>query len=304
MTVRWRAPVRKPLLAFQTPKPVPPDPRAYETFRVVSPFGNRVDPLDPKGERTVFHGGLDIGNFRQGDDIVAAADGIVEAVGFLKEPYSLSTSRWPSGNYGGWMVVVRHADGYKSIYAHMQPDSSPLKPGQRVEAGALLGKVGASGSAAGAPHLHFGIQRNGTDVDPWPLVTASEDDVPTFGAGELKYAAGSPTFVIVEDANFRADPTTALPPLGLLAKGTTFRAAFAVTGQSVGGNDQWYETRKWASGRFRLGYIHSSAAARVAQPEPPAPADCSAQDAKLQEAGQRFAAIEAAASAGRTGVQS
>ncbi len=56
------------------------------------------------------------------------------------------------GNY----VVLRHAWGDYSLYAHLQPGSSPLAIGQRVSAGDPIGRLGSSGSST-EPHLHFQI---------------------------------------------------------------------------------------------------------------------------------------------------
>lgn len=60
----------------------------------------------------------------------------------------------PAGNY----VRVEHADGTHAAYLHLQRGSVQVKPGQRVEAGSLLGKSGNTGRSTG-PHLHFVVQQ-------------------------------------------------------------------------------------------------------------------------------------------------
>lgn len=177
MSIAWYRPTALPIDPFGTPD------RGYQTFRVTSPFGERDDPLNPG--RTVFHGGLDIGNARLGDDVVAVADGRVEAVGPLKLPWSQPSTQWPSGNYGGLMVVIAHSGTHVSLYAHLRVITVHVD--QRVQAGDKIGEVGDTGSAQGHGHLHFGISNhNATEIkqrggllpnawciDPWPKIEAA-----------------------------------------------------------------------------------------------------------------------------------
>jgi hypothetical protein len=50
--------------------------------------------------------------------------------------------------------VVLRMDGTFAFYAHLAPGSVPVKPGDGVRAGAVLGRVGHTGNST-APHLHF-----------------------------------------------------------------------------------------------------------------------------------------------------
>ncbi|MEM9303482.1 MAG: M23 family metallopeptidase [Pseudomonadota bacterium] len=56
-------------------------------------------------------------------------------------------------------VRILHADGTMALYAHLELESVAVRPGQRVEAGELLGLSGNTGLSSG-PHLHFVVQRN------------------------------------------------------------------------------------------------------------------------------------------------
>ncbi len=87
--------------------------------------------------------GVDIGA-RSGAPIYAAADGKIIVS---------RTSGW-NGGYGNY-VVIKHANGTQTLYAHMSKNVSAL--GSMVEKGELIGYVGASGNATG-PHLHFEVR--------------------------------------------------------------------------------------------------------------------------------------------------
>jgi hypothetical protein len=108
------------------------------------PIGDR---FGPRGNR--FHAGIDI-LAATGSPVAAAAGGRVTYAGWLA---------------GGWgkLVVVAHADGVRTMYAHLS--SIAVRLGQRVGTGDRLGAVGATGDATG-PHLHFEVRLGGAAVDP------------------------------------------------------------------------------------------------------------------------------------------
>ncbi|OQR62428.1 peptidase [Streptomyces maremycinicus] len=66
----------------------------------------------------------------------------------------------------GYQVIVRHADGRYSQYAHLSAIS--VRDGQSVSGGQRIGRSGSTGNSTG-PHLHFEVRTGpgfGTDVDP------------------------------------------------------------------------------------------------------------------------------------------
>lgn len=70
------------------------------------------------------------------------------------------------GGSFGYQVVIRHADGRYTQYAHLSAIS--VKSGQSVLGGQRIGRSGSTGNSTG-PHLHFEVRTGpgfGTDVDP------------------------------------------------------------------------------------------------------------------------------------------
>ncbi|MEX2210390.1 MAG: M23 family metallopeptidase [Gaiellaceae bacterium] len=97
------------------------------------------------------HEGVDFGRLRR-LGIIAAAGGRVLRVGY-------------QAGYDGYgkIVVVAHANGYRTLYAHLS--SVAVRPGQRVWAGRRLGIAGCTGHCTGT-HLHFEVRHWGRAINP------------------------------------------------------------------------------------------------------------------------------------------
>lgn len=104
-------------------------------------------PLSSYIETQGIHGynGVDLAA-PVGTPIMASADGEV----------IVAKSGGYNGGYGSY-VVIQHANGSQTLYAHMSRVSTYI--GEQVGRGSVIGAVGNTGKSTGA-HLHFEI-RNG-----------------------------------------------------------------------------------------------------------------------------------------------
>ena len=111
-----------------------------EEIEISSPYGER-------GRK--FHQGVDL-RAHMGTPVVAASAGEVVYVGSKIIGY-------------GRMVVLKHPDGYYTVYAHHSKNR--VKIHEKVAAGQVIAFSGKSGHASG-PHLHFELRRGAQSIDP------------------------------------------------------------------------------------------------------------------------------------------
>jgi len=69
--------------------------------------------------------------------------------------------------FSGNTVVIDHGLGVYTLYAHLE--SISVQEGDVVEAGAAMGRVGATGNVTG-PHLHWGLTVNEARANPLDIV--------------------------------------------------------------------------------------------------------------------------------------
>jgi len=124
---------------------LPVDPQ----FCIRSMYGNRRSYNG--SDFIYFHTGVDYGVCSETHpfDIYAPAGGIVVFAG----------SKTVRGN----ATIIDHGWGVYSGFWHQ--DEIYVSEGERVEAGQLIGKIGATGRVTG-PHLHWEVWVNGVQVNP------------------------------------------------------------------------------------------------------------------------------------------
>jgi murein DD-endopeptidase MepM/ murein hydrolase activator NlpD len=112
---------------------------------VNSEYGMRQSPW---AQGTEFHSGIDIRS-QHGTPVRAPAAGSVTVAGTYQE-YGIT-------------VILDHGQDIKSLYGHLSRLN--VKPGERVERGAIVGWSGNTGRSTGA-HLHYEILVKGHAVNP------------------------------------------------------------------------------------------------------------------------------------------
>lgn len=121
--------------------------------RISSRFGYRVPPFPGASSN---HDGVDLAA-GSGSPIIAFGPGTVTMAGW-------------NGGYGNY-ISIDHGGGLISFYGHCL--ELYVSKGATVKAGQKIAAVGTTGSSSGC-HLHFGIHKNGSGVDPLGYVKDSD----------------------------------------------------------------------------------------------------------------------------------
>lgn len=118
-----------------------------EGARLSSVFGRRTHPIYGNVR---MHTGVDFAA-AQGTPVYATAPGSIGYIG------------WRDGY--GRIVEIMHGSDTVTRYAHLSAIPDGLAEGQRVDAGSLIGNVGATGTATGS-NLHYEVLVDGRPTDP------------------------------------------------------------------------------------------------------------------------------------------
>jgi hypothetical protein len=147
--------------------------------------------VDGKGRSSIPAGSGDKEDYFAWDSEIrsVAGGGVTEVVdGNPDMDVGMADEEHPGGNY----VVIKHAEGWYSFYAHMRTSSTAVTEGETVQKGQLIGRLGNSGHTS-EPHLHIQF------MDRWTgggeilsLYEAQGIPMPFWGVSVKHKGAGEP----------------------------------------------------------------------------------------------------------------
>lgn len=109
-------------------------------------FGQNIHPIT---QQWYIHKGLDFSTWRQGDPVIATANGQVVTVAY-DDSFGLN-------------VIIKHKHGIYTRYAHL--GTTRVKKGDMVAQRQIIGTIGNTGITTG-PHLHYEVHIGSDVVDP------------------------------------------------------------------------------------------------------------------------------------------
>lgn len=183
-------PVRKPARPLHRshtgPRPKAPPKAAPAPPVENGPPAGVPSPAQTAGEGAVFpvlgphsfgdaanrFGAGRVGHIHEGQDVLAS-EGLAVVAPLAG---TVITAAYQAGG-AGWYAAEHTVDGLDFFYAHCQAGSLAVSPGEAVQAGQAICKVGQTGDATG-PHLHFEVwvggwqAASGQPIDPLPYLEA------------------------------------------------------------------------------------------------------------------------------------
>jgi murein DD-endopeptidase MepM/ murein hydrolase activator NlpD len=124
---------------------------AFDSMKITSKFGRRINPTNDSIRTYSSHQGVDIKSVL-GAKVKSTMSGRVK--------YAKKTgNKYAYGNY----IVIINPLGFETLYAHL--NNIYVKEGQYVTKRQIIGTVGRTGNATG-PNLHYEVHQAGELKDP------------------------------------------------------------------------------------------------------------------------------------------
>jgi murein DD-endopeptidase MepM/ murein hydrolase activator NlpD len=120
----------------------------------------------------------------------------------------------------GTAVMIDHADGHQSIYAHLS--SKTVNAGDTVKAGQRIGKSGDTGNVTG-PHLHFEIRKGKNN----PVDTAGYTNASSLLGGQYISGSLAPSTGELLKTGDASNTSTVSKSVSTSVSGTGSQAEFA-----------------------------------------------------------------------------
>lgn len=159
------------------------------TTSMTQPFHNAWE----KGYN-YYHGGVDLTGFNGSYNVLAWIT--AHSAGTVVD-IRTNCIGYEDGSYGNY-VLLKHDNGYFTIYAHLAYGYTKVQYGQKVSKGQVLGYMGNTGHSFGG-HLHFEVRTaNGTKIDPEPYLNKDLPGMSSSSKTKSKYIF---TYQIWDDLN-------------------------------------------------------------------------------------------------------
>ena len=232
---------------------------------VTSGFGWRWNKL---------HKGIDLG-VPSGTPVSAVFSGVVVAAGNVGDGY-------------GKKVIVLHDNGTRTLYAHLQ--QLLLPPGQRVEAGEIIGLSGSTGNSTG-PHLHLEVQV-ATSTGVWqavnfsPWLQSAQALISTRKTNQVQ-SEPSPSFIVSSPLP-RHTPEQSIKTVGIGGESTERETLFRQIGVA---NPKLKRSAVLKSNEIRVAIAVRSPAVQIGSSTPSWILDASGSPLDYIPSGQAFITV-------------
>lgn len=218
-------------------------PNGRPAFALTQLF-HHVNRNLPAPFNTQPHAAIDLGNFNCHDLVVACGSG--KAITWV-DPY------------GALGVTIDHGGGWTSIVGHLDAFHIPQGRWVEVSEGQALGIVGDTGLGA-VCHLHFEVRFNGVRLDPLKYLRQfAVEEIAMLVIQGVTHVINRRAVLAVQ-ARFRPTPRSASTTLAIFPAGESLVPVALVTGDSIEGDDQWYEATLYVDsiGSHVTGFFHRS----------------------------------------------
>lgn len=160
--------------------------------------------------------GIDIVSYGKEFDVIATRDGIVEVARSKDCKHINNSLEYCCNNGLGNYVKIKHKDGTYASYSHLKYDSVTVSEGETVEAGQVIGKMGASGRTDQVS-LHFSVAYSPTKT----INTNPKTLRYTYTSHETEQENNKKWMIVAKSGvNFRSGAGTSFQIIGRLENAT------------------------------------------------------------------------------------
>lgn len=126
---------------------------------------HKANAYDRHGQKwSYYHGGIDLVKYDHYLDYITA-----HTAGTVVGIRTNCTGFEGGGSYGNY-VLIKHKNGYHTMYAHLAYGTTKVKLGDKVKKGQVLAYMDNTGTSYGG-HLHFEVRnKKGDRIDPEPYL--------------------------------------------------------------------------------------------------------------------------------------